>query len=74
VIKLKEKFSLGKVSTQVYTHQQLFRSNLVGQESGSLFEEGSGAACTLQLACISLGVGIFVTPGVFASMGLLTGN
>ena len=38
------------------------------------FAEGSPRAATFQLACISLGVGIFVMPRVFARTGLALGN
>jgi heme-degrading monooxygenase HmoA len=37
-------------------------------------EPGSTSAATFQLACISLGVGIFVMPSVFASFGLMLGS
>ena len=38
------------------------------------FREGSASTAVFQLACISLGVGIFVMPGVFATLGLGLGT
>ena len=59
------------IETREFAH-----SHLGGGRGGAappFFEEGSARAATFQLSCISLGVGIFVMPGVFATCGLGTG-
>eukprot|EP00937_MAST-01D_sp_MAST-1D-sp2_P005408 g5408.t1 len=59
------------IETREYQHSQLDQQ--VARVPAAFFEAGSARAATFQLSCISLGVGIFVMPGVFSTMGLFTG-
>jgi amino acid permease len=62
----------GSIVTTDYAATQFGRTGLRPAVRG-LFEEGSAEAATFQLACISLGAGIFGMPGVFARLGLGSG-
>lgn len=56
-------------STHNFEHLHYEKARIVP----TFFEEGSFRAAVFQLACISLGVGIFTMPMVFSSVGFVSG-